>query len=95
MCIYFRELTTDQQIMVKAIFEDPPRLDISWTMVFVLLNALADTVQADAGVVRVVVRCREKPKIGVFACSSEQGQVSRQMVKYLRDFLRGLGVEPH
>lgn len=94
MCIYFSELTHDQQVTLNAILADTPRLDLSWIQVLDLLRALTDSVNSSAGSVRVAVTCQGNPRIGVFTCLDQQGCVSGPMIEYLRDFLSGLGVKP-
>lgn len=94
MCIY-SELSNDQQVTVRAIFEDLPRSDIPWAKVLDLFRRLTDSINISPGVIWVAIDCQEEQRIGIFICLNEQGCVSRHMIADLRDLLRGVGVEPH
>jgi hypothetical protein len=98
MCISFDELTHEQQIVVKAIFEDLPRADIPWSTVLDLFRALAEPlgwVEVSSGLICVAVMYQGSPKPGIFVCLDELGPVSRHMIEDLQDYLCGVGVEPN
>lgn len=93
MCISFNELTYEQQLVVRAIFANPPRSNISWFTVLTLFKELDGMVQIGESVVCITAGYND-PRTGVFAFSGEQGYVSRQMIQYLRDYLCEVGVQP-
>jgi hypothetical protein len=98
MCISFDELTNEQQVAVRAIFEDLPRSDMAWSTVLDLFRALAEplgSVEVDRGLICVAVVYQGKPRPGVFVCINELGCISRHMVEDLKDYLCGVGVQPN
>jgi hypothetical protein len=94
MCISFDELPDEQQKIVRAIFSDPPP-EIFWLNVLILFDTLHCTRQTMGDIVCVELNFHHEVARGVFPYSGEQGCVSRHIIQYLRNYLRGVGVEPN
>lgn len=93
MCIPFDELNDDQQATVRAIFEDPPRSDILWSDILALFEAADNAVLESDGFIYVSLS-DATGGVGIFPYSVGQKYFGRHMVGNLREYLRGVGVEP-
>lgn len=95
MCISFDELNDEHQAIINTVFEDPPRPDILWLRVLALFKALSGTIREIDYFICVEIESSEGIRRCVFPYSGDQGCVSRHMIEYLRNYLRGVGVEPN
>lgn len=93
MCIPFDELNDDHQATISAIFEDPARSDILWTDILTLFEAISNNVLKADGFIYVSLR-DVSGGVGIFPYLAGQRYFGRHMVENLREYLRGVGVEP-
>ncbi|MBF2045961.1 hypothetical protein HJG54_15945 [Leptolyngbya sp. NK1-12] len=94
MCIFFNELPDEQQNTVRAIFADPPP-DILWLNVLILFDVLHSESHVSNGFLCVALNLHQEMRRGIFPYSGQQGCISRHTVNELRNYLRGVGVEPN
>jgi hypothetical protein len=94
MCISFDELPDEQQKIVKAIFSDPPPA-IFWLSVLVLFDTLECRRQMIGEFVCVELNVHQTVRRGLFPFSGEHECLSRNAIRNLRTYLRGVGVEPN
>jgi hypothetical protein len=92
MCISFNKLSHEQQLVVQAIFANPPRSNISWFTVLTLFKENG-MVQFHGSFICITVSCDES-YIGVFPFSGEQECIRPHIIQYLRDYLCEVGVQP-
>ena len=92
MCIHFDELTNEQQALVRAVFSDPPRSDILWSDVLALFEGIGNMVVRSNDFIYVALS-DATGGVGIFPYL-EQHYFGRHMVANLREYLRGVGVEP-
>jgi hypothetical protein len=93
MCIPFDELNDDHQATITAIFEDPARSDILWSDILTLFEALSNNILKADGFIYVSLS-DATGGVGIFPCPLGQEYFGRHMVGNLREYLRGVGVEP-
>jgi hypothetical protein len=97
MCVY-PSLSDEHQRILQALFETPPRPDISWLDASSLLRALPDyqDVQFDESDSRIclAVLYQGEFKIGLFPRPVHQDCLSQFMVERTRSFLMSVGITP-
>jgi len=97
MCVY-PEFDNEHQEILRAIFHDPPRLNIPWIDVLRLMDAFKKC--PEAGLMRIDERVCFSVMQGnshrVVVLSHPEGELylSWYMVKNIRYFLTSIGIHP-